>query len=108
MASKPADRVRLRSKGRLALGYDADLAIFGADDAYVVDAAKLHHKNPLTPYHGKTRLRPGAQDLRSRPGSGLSDPARPADQPRHGLIAGHAIRSGSPDAVNRVLSLSKD
>ena len=54
MASKPADRVRLRSKGRLALGYDADLAIFGADDAYVVDAAKLHHKNPLTPYHGKT------------------------------------------------------
>jgi allantoinase len=54
MASKPADRVRLRSKGRLALGYDADLAIFAADDAYVVDQTKLHHKNPLTPYHGKT------------------------------------------------------
>ena len=54
MATKPADRVRLRSKGRLALGYDADLAIFAADDAYVVDPTKLHHKNPLTPYHGKT------------------------------------------------------
>ncbi len=53
MAGKPADRVRLRSKGRLSLGYDADMSIFAADDAFVVDAAKLHHKNPLTPYHGK-------------------------------------------------------
>lgn len=53
MASRPADRARLRSKGRLALGYDADLAIFAANQAYIVDAAKLHHKNPLTPYHGK-------------------------------------------------------
>ena len=52
MAARPAERARLRSKGRLALGYDADLAIFAADAAYVVDAAKLHHKNPLTPYHG--------------------------------------------------------
>ena len=24
------------------------------DDAYVVDQTTLHHKNPLTPYHGKT------------------------------------------------------
>ena len=26
---------------------------FAADDAYVVDVKKLHHKNPLTPYQGK-------------------------------------------------------
>jgi allantoinase len=53
MATKPADRVRLRSKGRLAIGYDADLAIFAPDQAFVVDAKSLHHRNPLTPYQGK-------------------------------------------------------
>ena len=45
-------RAGLRSKGKLALGFDADLVIFAADDAFVVDAAKLHHKNPITPYQG--------------------------------------------------------
>ena len=53
MASKPAQRVGLPAKGKLALGYDADLAIFAADEAFVVDVAKLHHKNPLTPYQGR-------------------------------------------------------
>ncbi len=53
MATKPADRVRLRSKGRLAIGYDADLAVFAPDEAFVVDAKALHHRNPLTPYQGK-------------------------------------------------------
>jgi allantoinase len=53
MATKPADRVRLRSKGRLAIGYDADLAIFAPDQGFVVDAKRLHHRNPLTPYEGK-------------------------------------------------------
>ena len=53
MATKPADRVRLRSKGRLAIGYDADLAVFAPDQAFVVDAKGLHHRNPLTPYQGK-------------------------------------------------------
>jgi allantoinase len=53
MSTRPAQRAGLRSKGKLALGYDADLVVFAADDAFVVDAAKLHHKNPITPYHGK-------------------------------------------------------
>ena len=53
MASRPADRLRLRSKGRIALGYDADLAVFAPDEAYVIDADTLHHRNPLTPYHGR-------------------------------------------------------
>ena len=46
-------RQRLRSKGRLAIGYDADLAIFAPDQGFVVDAKRLHHRNPLTPYEGK-------------------------------------------------------
>jgi allantoinase len=53
MSTRPAQRAGLRSKGKLALGYDADLVVFAADDAFVVDAAKLHHKNPITPYQGK-------------------------------------------------------
>ncbi len=53
MAAKPAQLAGLANKGQLALGYDADLAVFAPDAAYVVDAAKLKHKNPITPYDGK-------------------------------------------------------
>lgn len=53
MSTKPAQRAGLRAKGKLSLGYDADLVVFAPDDAFVVDAGKLHHKNPITPYQGK-------------------------------------------------------
>lgn len=54
MAVKPARRAGLRSKGKLSLGFDADLSIFAPDEAFVVDAGKLFHKNPITPYQGRT------------------------------------------------------
>lgn len=54
MSERPAQFAGLTGKGRIAPGYDADFSIFAADDAYVVDAKALHHKNALTPYHGKT------------------------------------------------------
>lgn len=50
MASKPAALAGLRSKGTIAVGYDADLSIFAPDDAFVVHADQLEHKNPITPY----------------------------------------------------------
>ncbi len=53
MAAKPAALARLTTKGQLALGYDADFAIFAPDEAYIVDVTKLQHKNPITPYDGK-------------------------------------------------------
>ncbi len=53
MAGRPAELVRLNNKGKLALGYDADLSVFAPDQTYVVDPAKLHHKNPITPYAQK-------------------------------------------------------
>ncbi|CAL8896467.1 allantoinase AllB [Kocuria varians] len=53
MSTRPAERVGLRNKGRLALGYDADMAVFAQDESYVVDAQRLNHKNPITPYQGK-------------------------------------------------------
>jgi allantoinase len=53
MATRPAELVRLPGKGRIALGHDADFAVFAPDEAYVVDPARLHHKNPITAYAGR-------------------------------------------------------
>ena len=53
MSDRPAQFAGLTGKGRIAPGYDADFAAFADDDAYVVDVAKLHHKNPITPYAGR-------------------------------------------------------
>ena len=53
MAAKPAATGRPAHKGQLALGYDADFAVFAPDEAFVVDVSKLKHKNPITPYDGK-------------------------------------------------------
>ena len=54
MSTTPANLARLTRKGRLSVGSDADMAIFGAEDTFVVDARKLNHKNPITPYDGRT------------------------------------------------------
>ncbi|MEJ2856282.1 MULTISPECIES: allantoinase AllB [unclassified Saccharothrix] len=53
MASAPAALVGLTRKGAIEPGRDADFAVFAPDDAFVVDRAKLHHRNPVTPYHGR-------------------------------------------------------
>ncbi len=53
MSEGPAAQAGLRRKGRIALGYDADFCVFAPDDTQVVDAALLHHKNAVTPYHGR-------------------------------------------------------
>lgn len=53
MSRGPAELVRLERKGRLAVGADADFAVFAPEDSYVVDARQLLHKNPITPYAGK-------------------------------------------------------
>ncbi|MEP6562280.1 MAG: amidohydrolase family protein, partial [Nakamurella sp.] len=53
MAEGPAALAGLHRKGHLALGYDADLCVFAPDEAFVVDAARLHHKNAITPYAGR-------------------------------------------------------
>jgi allantoinase len=34
-------------------GADADFCVFAPDDAFVVDAAALHHRNPISAYHGR-------------------------------------------------------
>jgi allantoinase len=54
MAAAPASLAGLTGKGRLAVGYDADLVAFDPEDSYVVDPAMLHHRHPVTPYAGRT------------------------------------------------------
>jgi len=49
MAHEPARHTRL-PKGQIAVGAAADLVAFAPDETFTVDAAALHHRNPLTPY----------------------------------------------------------
>ncbi|CCH34349.1 allantoinase AllB [Actinosynnema sp. NPDC047251] len=80
MARKPADLVGLRRKGRIAEGADADFAVFAPDDAFVVDRNRLHHRNPVTPYHGRPLAGVVRQTwLRGRPVTG--------DEPRGRLLS---------------------
>ncbi len=53
MAERPAAQAGMRRKGRLAPGYDADFSVFAPDEAFVVDVAKLEHRNPVSAYHGR-------------------------------------------------------
>ena len=53
MAENPAREVGLNTKGHIALGYAADVAVFAPDEAFIVDVAKLQHKNPVSAYDGR-------------------------------------------------------
>ncbi|MEV6893189.1 MULTISPECIES: allantoinase AllB [Kribbella] len=54
MAEAPADQTGLRTKGRIEVGYDADLCVLAPDETFTVDARQLQHKNAITPYDGRT------------------------------------------------------
>ncbi|MCM6777714.1 allantoinase AllB [Nocardia sp. CDC159] len=53
LATGPADLVGLKHKGRIAVGADADLCVFAPHEEFVVDAADLQHRNPISAYHGR-------------------------------------------------------
>lgn len=51
---RPAELVGLGSrKGRIALGFDADLVVFDDEATFKVTAAALHHRHKATPYDGR-------------------------------------------------------
>ena len=39
-------------KGRIAVGYDADLLVFDPDASFTVETETVWHRHPLTPYRG--------------------------------------------------------
>lgn len=53
MAAGPARLAGLASKGRIAVGYDADLVAFAPDATFVVEPGLLEHRHTLTPYAGR-------------------------------------------------------
>lgn len=54
MATAPAQLTRMRHKGRIAVGYDADFCVLAPDETFVLDPERLHHKQPLTAFAGRT------------------------------------------------------
>ena len=82
MAENPARQVGLNTKGHIALGYAADFAVFAPDEAFIVDVAKLRHKNPVSAYDrralaGVVQHLAGRQADRS--GRGSEDAAQPGN-----------------------------
>lgn len=54
MCSSPARLAGLeKRKGKIAVGYDADLTLWNPDASFRVDAQKLHHRHRITPYQGR-------------------------------------------------------
>ena len=54
MAAAPAALTGLAGRGAISRGHRADLVVFAPDEPFVVDPARLHHRNPLSPYAGRS------------------------------------------------------
>ncbi|MFI1398082.1 allantoinase AllB [Streptomyces sp. NPDC020681] len=54
MSAAPARLAGLDRKGAIEAGRDADFAVLAPDETFTVDPARLHHRNQVTAYAGKT------------------------------------------------------
>jgi allantoinase len=52
LATEPARRFRIRGKGSIEPGLDADLVLLDLAENWTLKAADLHQRHPLTPYLG--------------------------------------------------------
>ena len=63
LAAAPARLAGLdAAKGAIEVGRDADLVVFDPDATFVVDAAGLLHRHPITPYDGHAAAGCGGAD----------------------------------------------
>ncbi len=53
MSTAPAAMAGVPGKGAIALGRAADLAVLAPEAEFTVDAARLEHRHPITPYDGR-------------------------------------------------------
>jgi allantoinase len=51
-AANPAARFRIKGKGRLEAGYDADLMLLDPSRSYTLEAAQLFQRHKMSPYLG--------------------------------------------------------
>jgi allantoinase len=57
MAAEPARLAGCdTSKGKIAMGYDADFVVFDSEREFMVSTERLHYRHPLSPYLGETLL----------------------------------------------------
>ncbi|MFE7570026.1 allantoinase AllB [Streptomyces sp. NPDC057539] len=54
MSTAPAALAGLTRKGAIEAGRDADFTVLAPDAAFTVDPARLHHRNQVTAYAGRT------------------------------------------------------
>jgi allantoinase len=53
LADTPARRLRLGGKGRLAIGFDADLTLVDLEAEWTLSASDLRYRHPLSPFLGR-------------------------------------------------------
>ncbi len=74
MAEAPAALTGLSDRGSIAPGRRADLCVFAPDETFVVDPARLRHRNPISPYAGRTLV--GVVEQTWLAGDPITDGAR--------------------------------
>jgi allantoinase len=89
LSSAPARLAGLSAKkGAIAVGCDADFAIWNPDRAFRVDAANLHHRHKVTPYAGRELI--GTVETTFLRGKKIFDGGELATQPQ-----GRVLRRGA-------------
>ena len=54
MATRPANFAGLQGrKGRIAIGYDADMVVFDDRSHYTIDPTMIRYRHKVTPYEGR-------------------------------------------------------
>lgn len=57
LSENPANFIGLgKTKGKIEIGYDADLIVFNPNEEFTVTESIIHHKNKITPYLNETLL----------------------------------------------------